>query len=155
MALPWVTQTQLEHRIGAAQVRRIYDDNRDGVADTNPVEALLLDACSFVAGGLGPHYSEETLATMATVPREITRITLDVAEAYAAKRHPTIVKRDWGKLMEEARLDIKQVRTGKANLGTTAVPEPSKLTAGDVYVNGEPDPDDYPETFSKDGFGGF
>ncbi len=155
MPFPWLTQTDLEDRIGSELVRRLYDDDKDGVPDPGPVDRVLRDACSFVAGGLGPHYTVALLTTMATVPEEIVRVSLDVAEAYAAKRYPRVVKRDWIPLMNEARLDIKQIRTGAANLGVTGSPEPSELAQGNAYINGEDDPDNYPDTFFKTGFGSF
>ncbi len=158
MAFPWLTQAQLESRLSAGAVRDILDDNSDGVADTNPVADLLADACSFVGGALGPQYDVDSVAAMATVPREIVRLSLDIAVVYASQRHPEIVRRNWEPLLQAVERACDRIRTGKSNLGVAATPpEPAAQNGGDLIMQGYglASEDDQPTTFTRDGFGDF
>ena len=134
--MPWplITQAQLENRLSATVVRRIYDDDNNGTADAAPVALLLLDASSKVAGALGPVYPIDTIREMdaAELPGEVVRIALDVAHAMAAQRHPEFVKGDWVELMKAADRDLKMVRDTTHNLGVTGDPEPPTNTASVV-----------------------
>ena len=150
MPYPFVTQKQLEDRLSATTVQRIYDDNRDGVADTDPVAQLLADASSKVAGRLRGVYTIAQL--VAATCHELVRVTLDVAVAMAAQRHPEVVRRDWEPLMRQADKDVTAIRLDDASLDTDGAPEPKANVGGQAY----PDPlteDVY--SFARDGFGDF
>ena len=158
MAFPWLLQSQLEARLSAVTVQRILDDDNDGTADTDPVDQLLTDACSFVGGRLGPQYSVNAIAAMATVPSEITRLSLDAAVVYGAQRHPEVVRRDWEPLHKALVKECEDIRTGKANLGVAASPpEPAIQNGGDLIIQGYglATQDDQPTSFTRDGFGSF
>lgn len=117
----YATKKQLENRISADAVQRIYDDNNDGDADNDPINDLLFDATAKVDSYLSAVISTPVgkVGSPAEYPREVIRMTLDVAEAYAAKRHPEVVARDWEKLMKAAESDLKNYREGKTKLGST------------------------------------
>jgi phage gp36-like protein len=151
MAYPYITTTDLTNRLGAFTVRRILDDNVDGVADSAPFTALIADASSKVAGYLQGVYSLSAVA--ASTPREVIRLTLDVAVAMCAQRHPEVMRGiDWVELMKAANHDLEQLRKNVVGLDTDASPNPAANEGGELY----PDPnteDVY--TFARDGFGDF
>jgi phage gp36-like protein len=126
MADALVTKAQLEARLSKVTVQRIFDDNNDGVADTDPVTQLLKDASSKVRGAL-PGYDPDTLtAANAAISEELRRIALDAAVAMAAQRRPTIVKGiDWKEMMEQVDNDLEKVRKGQATLGANTNPTPA------------------------------
>lgn len=137
MAAPFlfVTQVQLESRLSGKRIKRMYDDDGNGTADLNPVKQLRQDASSKVASYLEPlgiisqmstyfdGTTGEVVSGDVTVHPEIIRLTLDVAQAMAAQRHPTIWQIDWCKLMEAAEGDLKNLRDGKTSLGGNGAPE--------------------------------
>jgi phage gp36-like protein len=133
---PLITKAQLEARLSRVLVQRIFDDNDDGVADNDPVTALIRDASSKVRGRLGPVYNPETLDE--NTVDEVIRITLDVATAYAAQRHPEIVQYDWEALMKQSDADLKMLRLGEANLGTNASPPEPAANHGGMVSSGNP-----------------
>jgi phage gp36-like protein len=122
----YATKRDLEKRLSADVVRRIYDDNNDGDTDSDAVDALLFDATAKVDS----YFSAVTsvpigmVGTPPVYPREVIRLTLDVAEAYAAKRHPEVVARDWEKLMKAAEADLMKYRKGETKLGASP-PDPA------------------------------
>ena len=98
MAYPYITKADLESRVSSTEVRRILDDDSDGSADANPITRVLEDSSAKVAGYLRGIYDLDTIA--ANPPNEVKRLTLDVAVAYLAQRHPERVRRDWVELMK-------------------------------------------------------
>jgi phage gp36-like protein len=151
MAYPYITQAQLENRLSATRVARIYDDNRDGSADANPIAQLIADASGKVASYLRGSYDLDTVA--ASTPNEVVRLTLDVAFAMAAQRHPEVVRVDWQPLMQAAEKDLERLRKGETRLDVVGPPEPAANTGGAVY---QQDPNDATVdalTFFANGFG--
>jgi hypothetical protein len=122
------TRAQLENRISPKKVKRLYDDNSDGSADTDPVNQLRADASSKVRSYLEPmgimpalealfdQGSGELLANK-VLPDEIVRLALDVAVAMACQRHPEVMRQDWSLLMKQADADLSKLRDGKTSLG--------------------------------------
>lgn len=152
MAEPIITKDQLVARLGRTQFTRVFDDNNDGTADKLSEEQLRKDASGMVRGGIGLVFDVDQLT--ADLSDELTRVTLDVAEAMATKRRPTILKGDWNELMKDARESIKALRMGIANLGIKTAPEPA-ANHGVRVTSGNPDaPNCYPPKFS-DNWGSF
>lgn len=116
MADPLITQAQLEARLSSDAVSRIYDDNSDGVADSEPLLQLRKDASSKVRSKLGPSVNVDNLDP--ATHDEVVRITLDVAHAMAAQRFPEVLRIDGFALMRQAEKDLSEIRTGEADLGT-------------------------------------
>lgn len=145
----FITKTQFENRIGAKRVKRLYDDNSDGTADTDPVNQLRADASSKVRSYLEPMgimdslvalFNQTTgeLLTGKVLPDEVIRLTLDVAVALAAQRHPEVMRQDWRLLMQQCDADLKALREGKTSLGggtqgSVATPE-SEIQGATVIV---------------------
>lgn len=122
MAVYFFTQAELETRLSVSVVRRIYDDNNDGTADTTVVDRLREDATSWVSSRLIPTYGLSMLTyDSTTVPNEVKRIALDVAAAYAAQRHPEAVTLDWEKLLKQAKEDIAEHAAAKRHADSSTV----------------------------------
>jgi hypothetical protein len=123
------TKAQFEARISAKRVKRLYDDDADGNADTNPVNRLRADASAKVRSYLEPMdlftakiealFDQATgeLLTGKILPDEVTRLALDAAVALACQRHPEVMRQDWVKLMEQVDKDLARLRDGKTSLG--------------------------------------
>lgn len=121
MAQLFFTKAQLEARISAKVVRQIFDDNNDGTADTDPIDQLRADASSKVES----YVAAILTLPLSPVPPELVRLSLDVAVALAAQRHPEIVRQDWQKLMKQAEDDLCRLRDGKTVLGPPPAPIPA------------------------------
>lgn len=134
------TIAQLEARLSTVVVQRIYDDNNDGTRDTAIVQECLDDASAKVDSYLAPL---GILPLAQPYPREVIRLELDVAQAYAAQRFPEAVRLDWEKLMGQAEKDLDRLRTGKTMLGARP-PDPAANHGGEVFtddasnIEGEP-----------------
>jgi phage gp36-like protein len=118
----YFAKADLEDRISAKIVARLFDDDANGTADTNPLNRLISDASSKVDSYLRGIYP---LPLSAPYPNEVVRLALDVAVAYCAQRHPEVVRRDWEALMKAAEVDLKRLRNGETRLDIVATPEPA------------------------------
>lgn len=160
-----VTQAQIEDRLSARRVRRIYDDDRDGAADVNPILRLRQDASSRVLSFLAPIGLVEALvplfdvngqlldaAAAAQLDPELVRLTLDVAVAMAAQRHPTVMQMDWKSLMQAADEELTDIRMGKRTL---IFPRPHGANHGGAVVSGNTATADAPTQRFWDDMGDF
>lgn len=145
-----ITQEDLEHRLSAAVVRQIFDDDSDGTADEDPVARLLADAISEFYDWLTPVYGAPPWPT---VPEGAKRLQLDFAVAYAAMRHPEYVRRDAKALLEHVHNQIKLHREGLKSFGIATAPEPAANQGGFVW-DGGPDTSEPPKTFFLPGANG-
>jgi hypothetical protein len=152
VAAPIITRDQLVARLGRVQFDRVFDDNNDGTGDKLSEEQLRRDASGMVRGGIGLVFDTDQLTV--DVADELTRVTLDVAEAMATKRRPTVLKNDWEALMKDARESIKNLRTGISNLGIKTPPEPAANQGGEV-TSGDPNHPCPKEHFALNGTGDF
>ncbi len=131
------SKAALEKRISPKALKRIYDDNHSGVSDTDAVTQCLEDAEAKVNSYLAPlgllPFAE------GQIPREVTRLDLDVAFAYAVQRHPEAMQsHDWTKLMEQAEKDLCRLRDGKTMLGTyPTAPDPPANHGGVRFESNE------------------
>jgi phage gp36-like protein len=120
--MAWITKAQLESRISARVVEQIYDDESTGYPEDNVISRLLEDATSYVAEAIEDVYkSSEEWPLTSPYPSNVVRLTLDAAEAYAAKRHPEYVKRDWEKCFKHLDLQLDRLREAKRSTGTSAI----------------------------------
>lgn len=113
----------LEARLSASTVRELYDDNNDGVADGPSIDGLIADSCSKVDSYLRGVYP---LPLSAPYPYEVKRLAIDVGVAYAAQRHPEVVRREWEKLMKQAEHELNEMRRGQTRID---VPDGSSVGA--------------------------
>lgn len=149
---PLFTQGQLEARLSKTTVTRIFDDDNDASADSDPIAGLIRDATSKVRAWLGPTYDLDQIDP--TKQDEVVRLALDVASAMAAQRHPEYVRIDGYKMMEQAERDLTTLRKGLTNLGIKTAPEPAANQGGEVE-SGDPDFPDIKPKFFIDGTGDF
>lgn len=136
MPYPYITQADLESRFSTAALRRGFDDDNDGAADANPITRLIADASAKVAAAMRGKYDLDAVAS--STPEEVKRLTLDVAHAYAALRHPSYVQADGFELMKLANAELKMLRNGEMRLDVEGTPEPREDVGGG-YVEGDPD----------------
>ena len=127
----YATKVQLERRLGHAVVASLFDENNTGGADNETVDDVLADASAKVDSYLAPL---GVLPIAVPYPREIVRLTLDVASSYAVQRHPEATHLDWEKLMAQAEKDLDRLRMGKTMIGVTP-PDPAANHGGEVYNN--------------------
>ncbi len=128
MPYPYISQLELEAAVGAIKLRRGTDDDNNGVADTEVVQGLIADASAKVAGYLRGIYDLDAVA--ANTPREVKRLTLQVARAYLYERNPEHYRRDWQPIMEQADKELMALRMGKTRLDVVGTPEPAANTGG-------------------------
>lgn len=126
------TIDQFKKRLSPAVVTRIYDDNNDGTPDDEPIQQCLDDAGAKVDSyldpiGLIPNPMPDP------PPREIVRLELDIAQAYACQRFPEAVRQDGEKLMKQAEADLDRLRKGVTSLGPPPAPGPAANSGGAVF----------------------
>lgn len=149
---PLVSRTNVERRLGADFVRRVFDYNADGATDPDALKELCADADSKVRGGLGLVLDVDAFDP--AIATELRRIALDAALAMMARDFPGAYPKDWVALMQQVDQDIANVRKGIANLGTKQAPEPA-ANHGVRVVSGNPQsPDTFLPRFS-DNWGRF
>ena len=155
----YITAAMLSARLSPQVMQSIYDDLNVGIPDTAAVNRLIADACAKVNGYLFPVYEKSmTLSSWASpYPAEVVRLTLDVAFAFAAQRHPEAVKRDWQPLMAQAEKELDGLRSGKTRLNLPSLPpEQNTANAGGVVHSGSSvDPATLTPRFFADGTGDF
>lgn len=117
---PYFTRAQLEARVSAKTVREVLDDNNDGTPDSDVIEQVRKDATSKVDSTLA---AVGIVVDMNDVPYEVTRLSLDVAVAFLAQRHPEVMRKDWVALMAEAERELKALRDNETVLGPPPAPE--------------------------------
>ena len=149
MTSAYFTKGDLEDRLSADVVRKCYDDNNIGTADSSPLGRLIRDASSKVDSYLRGMYP----LPLATVPNEVQRLALDVAEAFAAKRFPEIVRKDWKELLKQAEKELESLRMGKTRLDvpTGQAPDPPANVGARVGSRVSDDGEETGGTFDKMG----
>ncbi len=134
--MAYIDQDDLESRVSAAVLRQILDDDLDGTVDAAPLEQLCADATSKVDGVLRNKYPTWPDDFASDVPNEVKRLTLDVAVAMLAQRHPEYVRRDWSALMKHAEDELNMLSLGERRLDVDGAPEPAANQGGMVWDGG-------------------
>jgi hypothetical protein len=134
-----ITAAEVRHRLGPDRVRRLYDDNNDGTADKDPLQQLAEDASSKVRGGLPAYDPDDLTPANAALTTELRRLSLDAAEAMAARRPGSGI--DWVPLMQQVDLDLDRIRKNQATLGSKASPAPADTSVS--VVSGSASQADY------------
>lgn len=151
--MAYITTDMLAARLSAVVVRRLYDDDNDGTADTDPLAQLVQDAeARFEAFARGIY---SLTALRDSPPNEAIRLCLDLAEAMAYRRFPKAATREWIPFWEAVEKELTGLRTGKTRLDVESTPEPAANQGGDYYEQGEALSGDPPDTFTNNGFGDF
>src|SRR5512145_15337 len=156
MAWAFITPVQLRNRVSQTLLDRLYDDDRDGLADVDPVEQMIADASGKVASYLQgiTDLNAVQAAALAGTAHEVVRLTLDVAEYMAIKRHPEAAPaHDWVELMKAANTDLKMLRESFTKLDVEGPPNPPSNVGG--VIRPASDSCDTARTFRVGGFGDF
>jgi phage gp36-like protein len=149
----YIKQADLEARLSAAVVKRIYDDNNLGAAEETPLSQLIKDAEAKFEGYCRGIY--DLAALRLAKPNEAVRMCLDIAEAFAAKRFPRAYTRDWQPLMDFVDRELKRLRTSETRLDIASSPEPAANVGGKVLLfGGKANSEDNDPSFTS-GFGIF
>ena len=126
----YVRQADLVDRIGEQAVLDLLDYDRDGVADADKVQRLLLDAVSYVESFLRAEYDLDLLRGMNPAPNEVQRLVLDRAEAELYCRHPEFARFDGYKAKERCDAELEKLRRGTRRLDVVGPPEPAANEGG-------------------------
>ena len=135
-----ITADDVRRRLGPDRVRRLYDDNNDGVADAAPLQQLAEDASSKVRGGLPGYDPDDLSPANALLTTELRRLALDAASAMAAQRCGSGM--EWVPMMQQVDADLDRIRKGQASLGSNANPTPADHSV--AVVSGAPTSDYWP-----------
>ncbi len=130
-----ITQAQLEARIGAAAVGRLFDDDGDGVADDALVKAVLDDATGYARGQLLKAFRPDQIDALKADPLYVAAIC-DVAIGIAGERRAEWLN-DQGKGLYDARLQrgretLKNIAAAKERLGKESTVGQNALVGGTV-----------------------
>lgn len=117
----YASAADLEFVIPAETVRQIFDDDLSGTADASTVDYYLDLAQSFVNSYLEQLYA---IPLASPVPNLVRHLTIEVAVAFAYRRHPEYVRSGWKEIFEETKTMLQQIRDGKIGLDTEALPTP-------------------------------
>lgn len=135
-------QTDLENALGVSTVKAIYDDDRDGTADTAAVAACIaygsaqcdsfLRKIAATAGG-----TSAATFPLSTVPDEVKFAALDFGIAYSIRRRPDIVKamgeQPWTVFYEQAIEQMKRYISSVQMVSPTAM---AHATVGGAIFDG-------------------
>ena len=161
MPYPLISVQQLIERVGPRVLQRSLDLEELGEVNEDLAIRLCKDASSKVLGSLHATYPTaiETLRAMAAddenFPDEVTRITLDAAQAFHAMQFPTITSVDGHRLMRRVNEDLSNIRLTISTLGVTGAPEPASNQGAEAFgLNPDKDYAPEPHTFAG-GFGEF
>lgn len=149
----YITDAVASSRLSAAVVRRIYDDNNDGLPDSDPVAQLIRDAEAMFEGYCRGIY--DLAALRIAHPNEAIRLVLDCVEFLAAKRFPQACKRDWTILEASVRKELESLRKGLTRLDVMGSPEPAANQGGEVFNGTTADPIDVFEPTFLNGWGSY
>jgi phage gp36-like protein len=142
-----VTQAEIEQRLSARVLAQVYDDDNDGVADTNNISRLVEDASSYV---LEFYYGNYTAIPDETdLPPALRRLALDAAHAYMALRHPEYVRADGSKMFERVDKELKRMREAVTTV-VKSPPAPPANVGGEVGSIGANAPYVPPTSFTAD-----
>lgn len=125
MAAAYLTQSDLESKIGAAVVLRLLDDDDDGVADEAAVDAVLVAAERFVAGHVSLVYPLVAILADAATLEHVRSLAIPIAVHYAFQRRTEFTTRDgtvYQGAYNEAVKVLDKVRTGKFRLDANGSP---------------------------------
>jgi phage gp36-like protein len=128
----YFTKALLEARLSAKIVAELFDDNNDGTPDNAAIDLLRSESSGVVDGYFAPL---GILPHVLPVPREVERLSLDVAVALCAKRHGEVVRQDWEKLMKAAHEELMDFREGRRMLQRGA--DDNSANQGGTLLSGD------------------
>jgi len=141
----YITKTDLDGRMTAAVVLRIFDDSDTGAltsAEETNLQNTILDGESFCEQFMHAAYGDAGLTALqalgTSAPRAWKRLCLDAAEIACGRRHPEYQRGGWSDRRTELVEDLKMLRLREVSLATTGEPEPA-CNEGGLVVSGNAD----------------
>ena len=157
----YLVETDLNNRLTAALLVKVYDDDENGAADEAVVNAAIKDAEDDVEQRLAKIYGEAGLTAVRAkgpaITRTVKKLCLDSFECRMGWRHPEYVRGEWDKRwkrFDEAMQSLADRRTELADL--TGDIEPAVNEGGYVRSGNPDDTDPVAHVFlNDDAFGVF
>lgn len=136
--MAYASAADLAFAIPAETIRQIFDDNGDGDPDDDTVAYFLGVAESFVNTYLEQLYA---IPLADPVPNIVRHLTIEVAVAFAYRRHPEFVRSGWKDVFEETKKTLQDIRDGRIGLDSETLATPRNevfsVSSGDPL---NPDP---------------
>lgn len=137
--MAYATQADLEDAFAADEIRQLADRNRDGVADSNVIAAVLARADSTIDGCLRGRYA----LPLTTVTPDIKGVACDLAIYWL---HPDAVPDRRREAFEDAMSWIRDVSAGRvllqlpaaaadASAGSPAYSAPDPVFSADTLAS--------------------
>lgn len=129
--MAYITNADIEERVGSATLLQLADDDENGVADTGVVDEARLGAEGEVNSCLARRFSTPiSLTAHPELADVLASITLDLAEYRLRLRRPP-VSEDARRRRDEAVDWLRRVSDGRLALSATS-PLPSRVTEGTI-----------------------
>lgn len=156
----YFTQTDLENAMSVPIVKAVYDDDRDGTADSAPIAACIAYGsalCDSFLRKVGAAPGGGTLALpIATCPDEVKFAAVEFGIAYSVRRRPEVTKalgeQPWTVYYEQAVEQMKRYIASVQMVTPTAMAHATTgasifggPTGTDLPVSRWADPSDYAE----------
>lgn len=135
--MAYIALEDLEYRVGASNIARYLDDDGDGTADENVVEAILAEASGYADSLLLGAFSTATIEAVKADARFIGAVA-DIALGLAAERKPEWQRSDgkfpYAERMMRGREALEAIGKGAERLGLeeTTAKNPRKFGASHV-----------------------
>jgi phage gp36-like protein len=113
------TWKELSARLSNTAARRVFDDDRDGIADDDAVNRLISDADSETTAHASKNYPSQVDSTItpSNAHPYLKKLALDYAEAEAHGRFPSIFRHhDPDAELERAMKRLQNLALGKTKL---------------------------------------
>lgn len=143
--MPYASQVDLEHALGATIVTSIFDDDQDGIPEAAAIASCLAYGDAEVDSFLSTQYDGPF--PLATVPAAVKYAAVDFCCAYAARRRPDLVRamgeESW-EVFRKAAVE-KMTRFVKAQQRLPASAGVAANTTTTVKIGGFLQPDELPD----------
>lgn len=131
-----IAQTDLEERIGQAEVARLTDDDADGAVDAAALSRIIDDGESEILSRLGQRYRLPLRLRHATDERVVKGYCLDVIVYRAYMRRDRSVTEDIASAYRQAIAWADKIAEGKLGLIEEIEAEEAPLAGGGIIVHG-------------------
>lgn len=136
MAPVFVTRADLEARVGAETVAQLFDDDRDGVPDDEPLSVILADANRLTEARLVCRgFSRELLDALSLDPT-LRRLASDLALALAGRRRPEWIDPEgrgrYDAIGREAEKNLDMIARGELRVPAEAVHGGNRAILGTI-----------------------
>jgi hypothetical protein len=140
----FVSQVEIEQRISAVLLRRLCDDNNDGVTDDADVQRLIDDTEAIVIGAAVTEYelaqlpADPTAANLTPGGKLLKSITLKLIQGQAFDKFPEYARSDGTTHTKDAMQLVSMVATAKLRLEGLGA-DPANVGGETVAFDGDLD----------------